>query len=51
MPLKGRKYGDSEDGAELYGSGFEKKEVTAVTTTSKAAAVPVETTETFAEVP
>ena len=49
MPLKGRKYGDSEDGAELYGSGFEKKEVTAVTTTSKAAAVPVETTETFAE--
>ena len=25
MPLKGRKYGDNEEGAELYGSGFEKK--------------------------
>jgi hypothetical protein len=31
-PLKGRKYGDGEDGAELYGSGFEKKPVVTVTT-------------------
>ncbi len=35
MPLKGRKYGNGDDGAELYGSGFEKKKALCVTTTSK----------------
>ncbi|MCR5599738.1 MAG: hypothetical protein K6G33_03210 [Ruminococcus sp.] len=39
MPLKGRKYGDDEDGAELYGSGFEKPSTTTVTTTSATTAV------------
>ncbi|MBP5578210.1 MAG: hypothetical protein J6X56_01810 [Ruminococcus sp.] len=33
MQLKGRKYGDEGEEAELFGSGFEKK-VTAVTTTT-----------------
>lgn len=42
MPLKGRKYGGNEDGAELYGSGIEKKKA-AVTTT----AMPVTTAVTY----
>lgn len=37
MPLKGRKYGDAEEGAELYGSGFEKMPEPATTPTTVAA--------------
>ena len=50
-PLKGRKYGDGEDGAELYGNGFVPKSTAAVTTaakTTKAADSAVTTTETAA---
>ena len=50
-PLKGRKYGDEEDGAELYGSGFVPKPTAAVTTaakTTKTADSAVTTTETAA---
>ncbi len=34
IPLKGRKYGDDKDGAELYGSGFEKKTMTTTSAVS-----------------
>ena len=50
-PLKGRKYGDGEDGAELYGNGFVPKSTAAVTTaakTTKTADSAVTTTETAA---
>lgn len=38
-PLKGRKYGSSDDGAELYGSGFEAKPVTTAAPTTTATVV------------
>ena len=47
MPLKGRKYGDNEEGAELYGSGFEKKKpepTTVPTTVSPTTATTASTT-------
>ncbi|MCR4796122.1 MAG: hypothetical protein K5898_13330 [Ruminococcus sp.] len=47
MPLKGRKYGDDEDGAELYGSGAKKKKSVTATTTAKPAE-PAVTTEVTA---
>ena len=43
MPLKGRKYGDDEDGAELYGSGAKKKQVACVTTTAKPVSIATTT--------
>ena len=47
MPLKGRKYGGSDDGAELYGSSAKKKKsISAVTTTKPF--IPEITTETTA---
>ena len=52
-PLKGRKYGDGEDGAELYGSGFIQKPAAVVTTsppvtTTADVQSPVPTAETTA---
>lgn len=45
-PLKGKKYGDDENGAELYGMAFEHAEVTTEAVTTSSAEAHIVTTQT-----